>query len=204
MAKENVSSKIITIILVLIISIAAITIIYVSLPKTESNESTNNENQNGEEPQQDVLLQVIYGDIVKDYTLNELEDLESFTGLGGYINKVNVTSGPFELTGVRISTFLNQFDINSENYNITVTASDGTQQEFNISNIKGEIPIFNETGVQIGNSGVIMILSYKIDNEYIDVSDGPLRLTFDYDAENSFTSSNLWVKNVVSIEITDI
>jgi len=195
MASEKKSNKIISIVLLLIIIVAAITIIYINLPKDET------ENNNGNEQENEIVLQTLYNDVYINYTLDQLEDLESLTFSGGYINAVNVTSGPYELTGVRLSTLLNQYNILSQNYSISVKTADNSTKIFNLSYINGEIPIFNETGGQIGSSGATMIIYYKENGEYLDVSDGPLRLGFIY--ENGFTSSNKWIKQVVSILIID-
>jgi hypothetical protein len=197
MVLENKSYKIITIVLALIIIIAAITIIYTSLPKNENETEDNNGNQQENE----VVLQMLYNDTYKNYTLDQLQELESLTDSGGYINAINVTSGPYGLTGVSISTLLEQFDILSENYSINVKAIDNYSKTFNLSYINGDIPIFNETGEQIGTGGAIMILNYKDNGEYLDDSDGPLRLAFIY--ENGYTSSKLWIKQVVSILVID-
>lgn len=197
MAIENKSYKIITIVLALIIIIAAITIIYTSLPKNE-NET---EDTNGNQQENEVVLQMLYNDTYKNYTLDQLQELESLTGSGGYINAINVTSGPYELTGVSISTLLEKFDILSENYSINVKAVDNYSKTFNLSYINGDIPVFNDTGEQIGTGGAIMILNYKENGEYLDDSAGPIRLAFIY--ENGYTSSKLWIKQVVSILVID-
>jgi len=197
MATENKSNKIITIVLALVITIAAITILFISLPKNE-NEMENN---NGNDQENEIVLSTFYDDQYINYTLNQLEDLESFSGSGGYIKSNNVTSGPYELTGVRISTILNKFDIISKSYSISVKTSDDFTKIFNLSYINGDIAIFNEIGEEIGNSGATMIIFYKQDGEYLDETDGPLRSGFIY--EDGFSSSGIWMKQVVSIMIID-
>ncbi len=197
MVIKNISYKIITIVLALIIIIAAITIIYTSLPKNE-NET---ENTNGNQQENGIVLRMLYNDTYKNYALDQLQELESLTGSGGYINAINVTSGPYELTGVSISTLLEQFDILSENYSINVKAIDNYSRIFNLSYINGDIPVFNDTGEQIGIGDAIMIINYKENGDYLADSDGPLRLAFIY--EDGFTSSKIWIKQVVSILIID-
>ena len=197
MAMENKSNKIITIVLALIIIVAAITILFTSLSKEENETNTNNEN----EQENEIVLQTLYNDQYINYTLDQLQKLGSLTGLGGYINSVNVTTGPFELTGVSISTFLNQFDIISENYSISVKAADNYSRIFNLSYINGDIPVFNDTGEQIGTGGVKMIINYRQNGELLDNSTGPLRLAFIY--EDGFTSSKIWIKQVETILIID-
>jgi hypothetical protein len=197
MAKENKYNKIITIVLALIITVASITIIYINLPKDE-NEA---ENINGNNQENEIVLQTLYDDKYINYTLDQLQELELITGSGGYINSVNVTTGPYELTGVSITTILDQFDILSENYSIRIKAADDYTKTFNLSYINGEIPVFNEVGEQIGTGGVTMIINNKENEKYLDSSVGPLRLAFIY--EEGFTSSKIWIKQVVSIIIID-
>jgi len=197
MATENKSNKLITITLALIITIAAITIIYINLPKDENGTEIND----GNEQENEIVLQMLYNDTYKNYTLDQLENLETFTGSGGYIKSNNITVGPYELTGVKISTILNQYNIESENYSISVKAADNFTRNFTLSEINGEITVFNETGEQIGIGDVTMIINYKQDGEYLDESEGPLRLGFIY--EDGFTSSKIWIKQVVSILIID-
>jgi hypothetical protein len=197
MALENKSYKIITIVLALIIIIAAITIIYTSLPKNE-NET---ENINGNQQENEIVLQTLYNDQYINYTIDEIQDLESFTGSGGYIKSNNAIVGPFNLTGIKISTILNQCNIRSENYSINIKAADENSTNFNLSFINGDIPIFNETGEKIEIGNATMMIYYKQNGEYLDDSDGPLRLAFIY--ENGYTSSKLWIKQVVSILVID-
>lgn len=197
MVIKNKSYKIITIVLALIIIIAAITIIYTSLPKNENEK----ENTNGNQQENEIVLHMLYNDTYKNYTLNQLQELESITGPGGYINTINVTSGPYELTGVSISTLLEQFDILSENYSINVKAVDNYSRTFNLSYINGDLPVFNYIGELIGIGGATMIINYKENEEYLDDSNGPLRLAFI--CEDGFTSSKIWIKQVVSILIID-
>jgi len=197
MATENKSNKIITIMLALIIIVAAITILYISLPKNENETETNG----GNEQENEIVLQLLYNDEYINYTLDQLQDLESFTGSGGYIKSNNAIVGPFNLTGIKISTILNQYDIQSENYSINIKAADENSTNFNLSFINGDIPIFNETGEQIGIGNATMMIYYKQNGEFLDDSDGPLRLAFIY--ENGYTSSKFWIKQVVSILVID-
>ena len=197
MTTEKKSNKVITIILALIITIAAITIIYINLPKDENGTEIND----GNEQENEIILQMFYNDTYKNYTLDQLENLETFTSSGGYIKSNNITVGPYELTGVKISTILNQYDIESEKYSLSVKAADNFTKTLNLSVINGDIPVFKETGEQIGVGNATMIIYYKQDGEYLDESEGPLRLGFIY--EDGFTSSGIWVKQVVSILIVD-
>jgi hypothetical protein len=198
MPTGNKSGKIITIVLAFVIIMAVIVVIYISLPKNENKEENNS---NGNEQITEIVLQTLYNDRYINYTIDQLQDLGTIIGSGGYINSINVTSGPYELVGVEISTLLNQYDIPSENYSISVKSADNYSKIFNLSYINGNIPIYNETGEQIGTGGAKMIINYMEDGEYLDNSTGPLRLAFIY--EDGFTLSKIWIKQVVFILIID-
>ncbi len=200
MAEEN-KNKIITIALAIVIIIAVITVLYVSIVKEENKETFSGETSEESDQEGEVILQFIYGDEITKYTLKDLEGFESFTGLGGYINAINVTTGPFELKGVKISTLIEENEIKSENYSISIKAMDNYTKIYDLSYINGDIPVYNETGVPIESGEVTMILNYKSDGEYLDSSIGPLRLAFV--CEDGFTSSKIWIKQVEYMEIIE-
>jgi len=191
------SNKILSITLALLIVVAAIIILYNNFLRNENQIENPDENFQ----KNNIVLQTLYNDTYINYTLDQLEKLESITGYGGYITSNNQTSGPYELTGVKILILLKQFNITSEVYSINVKASDGYSKVFNLSYINGEIPFFNENGEEIGIGDVTMIINYKENGEYLDDLIGPIRLAFI--CEDGFTSSKLWIKQVESIIIID-
>jgi len=213
MSNEEKTNKIITMVLLIIITLAAITIIYVNLAE-DTDEEENRDQQDGTDDEgsddnkteEAVLLTVIFEDEQINYTLEELEALELYTGIGQLI-KVNwlpdnvVFEGPFNYTGVKISTFLDQFDDLPENYNLSVKSADQTA-EFNFSELQGDIDIYNESGVISELGGVTMLLAYKKEGEYLDETEGPLRIIFVDDGK--ITLSLYWPKFVISLEITKV
>jgi len=206
MPTENKSNKIITITLALIITLAAITVIYINLPKENKNKSGENNERKNEENQAEEgssILTIIYGDEQTNYTLEELGALDSYTGSGGYIKtKVSSITGPYEYTGVKVTLLLGQIENLPENYSIIVEASDGWTTEYNQSQIHGDVLIYNESGNITGIGGVTMILAYAEGGEYMNESiGGPLRTV--YVDDGAITSSDLWTKKVVSIEIVE-
>jgi len=152
------------------------------------------------------ILSIIYESQEINYTLSELEELEAYPGNGSLIKtKVLpdvIIDGPYNFTGVKFTTIISQMDNLPNNYNITVTASDGWTTVFTKDQINGEIEVYNETGDIIEGGNVSMILAYKEDNEYINEEDGPLRIAFI--GENAITASNLWSKMVETIEIIEV
>ena len=204
MAEKN--SKLITIILAIIILIAIIALVYINLPKDETKEEDKTEDDDiipvGEE-----ILSIIYESQQINFTLLDLEDLDAYSGSGSFIKtKVLpevIINGPYNFTGVKFSTLISQIDNLPDNYNITVTASDGWTSEFTMYQTNGEIDLYNETGDILEEGNVTMILAYIEDSEYITDEDvGPLRVAFV--GEDVITESNLWSKMVESIEIIEV
>lgn len=206
MADEKISNKMITTILALVIIIATATVIYVNLPEDKSNQESEDEtNQQTEEEELLIILNITFGDEVISYTLEELEDLESYTATGtmikvGWLPDV-VTEGPNEFTGVKISTILDEIENLPENYSIIAHSSDGRTTDYTKDNITGNIDVYNESGIIIENSGSTMILAYKIDGEYFEEdAAGPIRIVF---CNENYTASSLWAKMIDNIEIIE-
>jgi len=212
MPTENKSNKIITIALAMIITLAAITILYVSLPENKENKKPSGENheQGGNQTGESAILTVIYGDEQTNYTLDELEALESYTGMGGYRTSFPSIKGQGNYTGVPVTTLVELTAGNIENYSIVVTSNDGEKIEnktYNYGFIMGNVDIYNPNNasdaIPIGNGGLNMVLAYKYEGDYLNESkDGKLKIAF-LDENGSITSSGLWWKYIISIEIEE-
>jgi len=212
MPTENKSNKIITMVLAVIITLAAITVIYISLPQNEGNNKTSDENngqQNGGgQTEESTILTVIYGDEQTNYTLKDLEALESYTGMGGRRTNYPKLEGKGNYTGVTVTTLVELTAGDIENYNIIVYSNDGRNKTYNFSMVHGNVDIYNSTNASnsasIGYGNVTMIASYKKDGKYLNESqDGKLRIAFVNDKKELITSSGLWSKYVASIEIVE-
>ena len=144
--------------------------------------------------------------------------MESYSGMGRYIKTKLlpdsvVISDIHEYTGVRITTLLEEIPNLPDNYNISVISEDGWTY---INELRDELKALPNLNVVVayGNirdiistETVVMILAYKEDGLYYSEIDpeneiGPLRVAFVGD--NVITSSSLWSKMVVSIEIISI
>ena len=204
------NERILSGILIIAIVIAVATIIYVNLDNTTSNETSdqNMDINNGTSNNDKIILNVSFGDMNINYTLDQLVSLESYNGSGRYIKTkllpdTIIISETHQYTGVRITTLLDQFGSIPENCTIVIHASDGWSMNYTWDQIHGDIQVYNETAQIIDNATATMIIAYSEDGEYyIDKNPdtiGPLRIAF-IDG-NPITSSNLWVKKVSSIEI---
>jgi len=210
---ENNSNKMITIALAAVICIAAIVLLYTNLPQDNTNDETDNgtpdDNQSAEPA---VILTVTYNNTDYNYTLEDLESFTTTTGTGRYVKSKllpdtvlitpDLNESAWSFTGVAVSTLLDEFNSIPDNYNITVTASDGWTSTYTKEQVDGTIDIYNETGNVTSTTGATMILAYKQDTEYISEDPGPLRISLVGD--DIITLSNLWSKMVVSIEIVEL
>jgi hypothetical protein len=171
-----------------------------------------NKEPNNEEEERTVFLTVIFGDYQTNYTLEELEALDAYKGTGGYIKTKLlpdsvVISDINEYTGVRITTLLEEIPNIPDNYNVSVVSEDGYTASFTMNETLGFVDVYNETGDIIQNETTVMILAYKENGSFYSEIDpeneiGPLRIAFV--GEDVITSSSLWSKMVVSIEIISL
>jgi len=197
MAEGENKNKIITVGLVIVICFAIAVLVYINLPEQEKEE---------QETELKGYVNVIYDEQSYNFTLNDLIKMDLVEGAGSYIKlgwlPEIVIDGPFNYSGVDITTLLGNIEDLPDQYNITVTASDGRESTYSYEEIMGNVDIYNNAGNITGSGGVKMILAYKNDGEYInDPEEGPLRIAFVDDG--SITSSRLWTKLVVSIEINE-
>ena len=218
MAKEEPYNKLITLFLAIVICLAAITILYVNLPDSQDEDSTDdgtedtNDDNNDNDEEESVILTISYGTESYEYTLSELEDLEAYDGNGKYL-KVGaldqgsvIVKGPYNYTGIKMTTLLDKFDSLPEEYNVTVTATDGWENEYTKDQVNGNVDFYNETTGEIVEEGTTtMLLAYKEDGEYLEVGEGlPGPTRFVFVSEDSTTGSNIWAKMVESIEIVEL
>ena len=171
----------------------------------------NNKTENKEEAQS-VLLNVIFGDYQANYTIEDIESLDSYSGTGGNIKTKLlpdsvVISEINEYEGVYITALLEDIPNLPDNYNVSIISSDGWSTTYTMNEILGLVDLYNETGDIIPNETAVMILAYKEEGAYYSEIDpnneiGPLRIAFV--GEDIITSSTLWSKMVVSIEIISL
>ena len=186
------NDRIVTIAFIIILVIAICAYVYVSIPKSQENIA--------EKPSQPTyVLTIKCGNITKSYTLDEIRNMPSVSGYGGYVKKSNVTIGPDLYKGVSVKYLLQNLSL-PENYSIAVIGS-GYTKNFSFDVINGNVEIYNESGSYIGVGNVTMILAYeKNGNPLSEEKGGPLRVAFVSD-NNYFTPASMWVKKVLSIEV---
>jgi hypothetical protein len=212
------SNKIISIILAIIICFAAITILYVNLPEENSNtnevgnDDTTEENKEQQETEEPVvILMMKYNGVENEYTLEELETMDTITGYGGYRTSYPMIKGQANYTGVPITAIVDSIAGSITNYSLFVVSNDSgliQNQTYDYDTIQGNTNIYNSTNASdetpIGTGGLTMIVCYQKDGEYLDVAkDGDIKIAFVNEDEEKITNSGLWWKFVESIEIIE-
>jgi hypothetical protein len=192
-------NKIIAAMLVVAIIVALGVFIYVNLPKqtTPTNETP--------QPGTSILTVTVNGHQT-NYTLAQLESLDSFTAKGGYRTSFPAIKGQGNYTGVRIQSLISSLSGVPNNYSIVVFSSDGSNRTFNHSMILGGVDTYDPMNASdaspIGHGGLTMVLAYKYEGEYFNISkDGRLKIVFLND-QGSISSSGLWWKYVEAIQVT--
>jgi hypothetical protein len=198
--KKN-TNKILTFILALIICISAVVLLYVNLPEDETadgNIINDNINDNQTE-ESDIVLTVRFGDEQFNYTIDEIKSMVSYTGEGAKINKKYTITGPYNYTGVKISTFLSEFENLPLNYSINSMSTDGYIQHYTYREMQGNVEKLNETRVSLGIGNFTMIIAYKQDGvDITDSEDGPLMIVF---VDEYYSDSSLWARQLNLLEV---
>jgi hypothetical protein len=192
------TNKIIAAVLIVVLIVALGVFIVVNLPKQTSPPG-------GSTQPGTTILNLTYNGHQINYTLNQLESLEAFTGEGGYRTNYPSIKGQGNYTGVRILTLINTLSGVPDNYSIIVFSSDGTNRSFNFSAIMGDVPTYNPDNASdaqpTGYGGLTMVLAYKYNGVNLNESkDGKLKIVF-LDDQGSITSSGLWWKYVDAIQV---
>jgi len=161
-----------------------------------------------EEPS--IILTVFYDDYQANYSLENLEALDSYTGTGAYIKDKFlpddvITDDVREYTGVRVTTLLEEISDLPENYTVSIVCDDGYTKNFTMNQTLGYMDVYNETGTLMSNETAVMIVAYKENGSYYSEIDpeneiGPL-ITAHVGNNTIYTSSGFWLEMVVSIEV---
>lgn len=143
----------------------------------------------------------ISGGITESYNESEIKtDLPTITGYGGFMKRTGSISQPVKWKGINLPALMTTL-VNQVDYNISVIAVDGYQKNFTKSEVEGTIRSFNENNNTISIKA-IPCLAYEQNDTALSSEDGPLRLTFIGENNQSIlTSSSLWVYQVITIRI---
>ena len=191
----------ITIALAIVIVTAIGVFVFTNLESTNQNNDDPSDANTNDETKEDeeTLLTIVHKDNNYSYTLSDLENVESYTKPGRKIKSNGVIIGPYNYTGVKITTLMDEIGILAEPYEITITASDGYNKTFTKNQTQGILDFYNEDGNITENGSATMIVAYQEDGVYYD-EEYPLRIAF-IGEYMPITSSSLWIKMITTIEI---
>ena len=144
----------------------------------------------------DIVLTLTFGEEQKNYTLDDLLAFDNITGNGGRIKQTGKIEGPYEYTGVLITTLAEEFTNMSSQYSLEAIAIDNYTMNYTFEQIKGNVMVYDTHGNETGIGNVTMILA-TMENGQTGY-DGSLRIAFINDDE-PITKSYLCAKYVVEL-----
>ena len=142
-------------------------------------------------------LTVTYNGEHKYYTLEDLLNFDLLTGNGGRLKVTGTISGPYEYTGVLVTTLAQEFPLMTSEYRMVAIADDGYTVSYTYDEILGELMVYDIKGDEIGVGGVSMILATMEDGQT--GYPGSYRIAF-INQEEPVTDSALWAKYLVELE----
>ncbi len=144
----------------------------------------------------------IEGSISISYSESDIkQSLPLISGWGGKINTYGTPSSPTYWKGIHLPSILDSL-VGDLNYNISVQPSDGyPPQNLTRQEVNGAIRTFDSENVTL-DIKAIPVLAFEENNITLDTEDGPLRLVFVGENNQSIlTISTLWVKHIDTIQI---
>ncbi len=136
-------------------------------------------------------------------TFDELKELPSYEGHGGFFSTVGMKYGPFECKGVSVKDLCALVGGIEPSNTLWVSALDGYLMVFTYDQVQGDILIYDPATLrEIPHTDLKMILMYEQDGALIPGDDGrPLRIAIVSSNGGFLTEGHYWVKWVNKIEI---
>jgi hypothetical protein len=194
------TNKILTAVVAIAIIVSVAVLVYVNLPKQTETLLEDNTAHKTIPP----AFTLIYDDEEKNFTLTDLERLESYTAKGGYRTDSGFIKGIGNYTGVNITTLISTLDSVPLQYSLQVISETGNLS-YNYSTIIGDVNLYDpDNGSNpnpIGKGNMTMVLAYQYEGNWLnETNDGKLKIVF-LDEKGSITKGSLWWKKVTSIRI---
>ncbi len=151
-------------------------------------------------PDTDIAL-TLDGITVHEYTMEEIQNMDSYTEKGTFITRTGNVVGPDTYRGVNITKLVsNMYDGND--YTLEIEASDGYTTTYTSYQVNGEVNIYDEEGELLEeDSQLTMMLAYEEVGED-ELFGGPLRIVF-VSQEGQITDGFHWAREVRYIRITE-
>ncbi len=144
-----------------------------------------------------------YEDTTLEFTLSEIKALTSISGEGGYRTSTGSIRGPYQITGVAMSTLLSLLPSLPDNYTLTAISGDDWITEYTKAMVDGQLSGYTPTGDPLDSINSTMVLAYEIDGSPIPEGSGPLRITF-LNEDGNLTDGSLWAKWVINITVIEV
>ncbi len=186
----------------IIISIGIL--IYVNLPK-QTDVVIDEDDTDIAKKTAPSVFSLIYDDEQKNYTLNGLQQMETYTAKGGYRTQSGFIRGFGNYTGVNITTLVSMFPPVPYQFSLIITSEDNETQQFDYTTIQGHIDVYDPDNASnpdpIGKGNMTMLLAFQYEGDWLDeANEGTLKIVF-VDKQGSITQSSLWWKKVISMRI---
>ncbi len=151
-----------------------------------------------------ILLTVSKDGATQEYTMSQLEELDTVTGNGGSMSSTGKISGPNEIKGADIYAILEAVGGIGEGQAIRVEAKDGYSMTMSYKQMnEGEFIGFDAaTGQEKECEEMCVALIYEENGEALDEGSGPLRLGIVSD-DGTVTEGHWWIKWVTRIDVVD-
>jgi len=139
----------------------------------------------------------------KILTFDEIKELPSYEGYGGFFSTVGMKYGPFECKGVSFEDLCMLVGGIEPSDTLWVSAPDGYLMVFTYDQVQGDIITYDPATLrEIPHKDLKMILMYEQDGVLIPGDDGrPLRIAIVSSDDGFVTEGHYWVKWVNKIEI---
>jgi DMSO/TMAO reductase YedYZ molybdopterin-dependent catalytic subunit len=138
----------------------------------------------------------------KVLSMEEIRNLPSYTGRGGFFTTVGVVFGPCEAKGVLLGDLCQLVGGVSQSDMVMISASDGYSTVFDYDQVMGGFITYDaKTLKEVPHGELKAILMYWQNGKALSKSDGmPLRIAI-VGSDGFLTEGNNWVKWVNKIEI---
>ena len=203
------SQKILTIALAIIIIASLGVVLYTTFvppPNTEDITDSNPDQSSDSDMQKEPIVLTITADnITQQYTMTQVQNMESYTGFGGFRTSHGFIKSQGNYTGIKIPTLIEDIIDSSSFSQITVIATDGYSINYTYEEVYGNVSVFDASNASnedpIGEGGVHMLLAYEFEGKPLNITtDGQLKIAY-VNGSDAITSSKYWAKFVAEIQI---
>ena len=136
---------------------------------------------------------------------NEIKEMPSVSGQGGFFTSVGVINGPFDIKGVPVIDICDLVGGVARDEIVYLYAVDGYSAVFDYDQVRGGLDTFDpETMKLVSHGDLEVILAYQQNGKPLSREYGkPLRLAV-IGKENLLTEGHHWVKWINRIEIVKL